>query len=147
MGDVAPPPPDPVSQLAAQVNRFAGPSVPQAYRFMDQPIQVATGNLSADLALHAVLIYQRRATDAYTQFHDTGSEQAINLANQGLADPVAFTSTRIANLTTVIGTFADSLGLPPAAQPGSDGSGGGDDNLTQFLVIAGVGLALWWMLR
>lgn len=113
MGDVASGP-SPLAALAAQVNRF-GASAPVAYQFVPVPVTVASGNLTMDLALPAVLIYQRRATDAFSQFHDMGSEAAITRANSGLKDPVGFVSENMGEVITTISSFADSLGLPASS--------------------------------
>ena len=141
MGDTAVSP-DPVGQLAAQVNRF-GSGAPAAYQFVTTPFPVDTGVLGPDLALAAVLIYQRRATDGFTKFHDMGSEAAITKANQGLVDPVSFVTANLPEVTSVIAAFADSLGLPAA-------TGGllmfGLDATALVLIAAG-GFGLWYMTR
>lgn len=98
------------AELAAQVNRF-GPSAPAAYRFAPTAF-VGTDPVSQALALTAVLIMQRRATDAFSQFHDAGSEAAIAEANMALNDPIAYVTTHLGQVTKTIEAYADSLGLP-----------------------------------
>jgi len=128
-----------VAALAAQVNRF-GAQAPSGYQFVTTPI-VATGNLDVGLATVALAIYQRRATDAYNQFHDQGSAQAIQVANQALGDPVSYVGAHMADVTQIIQAFGDSLGIPPAA---GDATSGGPSTQT-LLWLAGLGLAIWWM--
>lgn len=142
MGDVAAPS-SPVADLAAQVNRF-GPQAPTGYQFVTTPFPLATGNVPQDLALVAVTIYQRRATDAFNQFHDAGSEAAITLANQGFANPVAFLAPRMGEVTSTIAAFADSLGIPPAAGASSTSALGDSSNL---LLLAAAVAALLWLAR
>lgn len=108
---------NPIATLAAQVNRF-GAGAPAGYQVVTTPFELDAVNLSPALALTATTIYQRRATDAYNQFHDAGSAQAIADANAGLSAPVGFVSTRMAEMISTISQFADSLGLPPAAGAG-----------------------------
>jgi hypothetical protein len=139
MGDVAPGL-TPVGALAQQVNRF-GPSAPAAYRVVSSVFPVATGNLTPELAMAALIIYQRRATDAYNQFHDAGSEAAISAANQGFADPVGFVAPQVAQMTQVIGGFADAVGIPPAI-----GTSAGDDGVSPLMWL-GLAAILWWVLR
>jgi hypothetical protein len=142
MGDTTTVSVDPIGQLAAQVNRF-GAGAPAAYQFTTTPFPVATGILAPDLALAAVLIYQRRATDGFSKFRDATSEALITKANQGLIDPVSFVSANLPEVTSVIAAFADSLGLPAA-------DGGflmfGLDATALALIAAG-GFGLWYMTR
>lgn len=132
--------PDPVAQLIAQVNRF-GPDAPVAVRFLTATIPAATGTLPLAAAIAAVTIYQRAATDSYNRFHDAGSAAAIAAANKGFADPMSFVMGDIANITAAIAAYADNVGLPA--------SGGllGGSSLSTVLLVAGVGLAVWWMVR
>jgi hypothetical protein len=137
MGDVAIS--DPVAALAAQVNRF-GTSAPEGYRFVTIPVAAP---MNPGLALTALTIYQRRATDAYNQFHDAGSEMAINAANAGFSDPVSFVTARLPEVLATIGGFADALGLPSNPTPGTGpeiGSPGG-----AVLLAAGF-LGFWWLM-
>lgn len=144
MGDTAPTM-TPVEALIHQVNRF-GPTAPAQYRFADRAFPVvASGKIAPDVAMAALLIYQRRAADAYNQFHDAGSEAAISRANQGFADPVAFVTGNLADVTTAITGFADSLGFPPATSPGQ-GGGGGFSTQT-ILMVAGGAVLLWLVTR
>lgn len=100
----------PVDQLALQVNRF-GPGAPAAYQF--HTTAFATGNpLDLDLASTAMLIYQRRAIDAYAKFADPASSALIANANAGMADPVAWVSAHLADVTGVVKSYGDSVGLP-----------------------------------
>lgn len=140
LGDTAAPnpAPDPVTALIAQVNRFTGAGAPTAYRVADAPFGVATGNL-AIVAPVAVVIYQRAATDSYNQFGDRGSAQQIDKANTGLADPVGFVSTNMAEVTSVIAALADSLGL--SSTPGAAGVS------RTFLIIGGIAIAAWLLSR
>ena len=133
-------PASPVAQLAAQVNRF-GSSAPAPYQFAPVPFPLSSA-LDLPLAQVALLIYHRRLTDAYAQVGDSGTATAINAANAGFADPVAFVSPRIAQVTSTIATFADALGLAPAAgaSPG-DGIGPGT------LLLAAVVLGAWWLME
>lgn len=133
LGDVADL--DPVSQLAAQVNRF-GPSAPAGQRFVTTPFPLATGNLDPNLALIALTIYQQRATAAYSQFHDQGSQQAIAAANAGFADPSTFVQSNLADVTSAVAGYADSLGLAKA-----EGGGQPLDNTT-LLLAAGALVAV-----
>lgn len=110
MGDDAVPL-TPIGALAAQVNRF-GATAPPAYRFASRTFSTSATTLEPDLAIVAVTIYQRRATDAFAQFHDAGSEAEIASANAAFANPVGFVSTHMAQVTQAIGNFADSLNLP-----------------------------------
>ena len=144
MGDV-PQASDMLSALAAQVNRF-GPSAPTGYQIAPRVFQLVAGKLDADLALSALLIYQRRATDSYNQFHDASSAQAITKANAGFSDPVGFVSQNMAEVTQVIGNFADAVGLPPAITTTSGVLTGGLDTTTILLGV-GVALALWMATR
>jgi hypothetical protein len=137
MGDDA----DPVTTLITQVNRF-GPAAPAAYRIAPQVFELATGSLAPDAALAAILIFQRRASAAYDQFHDAGSESAIARANAGFADPVTFVMGNIAEVTSAVAGYGDSVGLPPAAGAPAVSSG-----TSMLLVAAGIGLVLWWMMR
>jgi len=149
MGDVAA---DVTSaDLVAQVNRF-GPGAPSAYQFVTTPFTapVAVYGISlmpigVGLATVALTIYQRRATDAYNQFHDAGSQQAVAAANAGYADPVAFVTSHLAEVTQTLQAFADSLGIPPATSATTAGSDTGLS--TGTLVLAGGLLAVWWLME
>ncbi len=109
MGDAEAPS---VATLAAQVNRF-GVAAPAAYRFVTTPY-TASDTLTPALALTALTIYLRRATEAYASFHDEGSEQAIAAANAGFANPTGFVTNNLGAVTQAVALFADSLGLPGA---------------------------------
>ncbi len=138
MGDVVAPAGDPAAGLVAQVNRF-GPGAPTGYQFVSEPFSLPMG---ISMATTALTIYQRRATDAYNQFHDAGSEQAIAAANAGYADPVAFITGHLAEVTQTLQAFADSLGIPPATSGippiGPDGGP---------ILIGAVILAVWWLME
>lgn len=140
--DPQPPVADPAQILALEVNRF-GAGAPIAYRFAPTPFPLATGKISPALAMAALLIYQRRATEAYEQFQDVGSAQAIAQANAGFADPVGFVTSRLFEVVTTIRSFGDLLGLP-AAEQGDTGSVGGVN--TMILLAVGA-LALWMVMR
>lgn len=133
---------DAVATLGRQVNRF-GAKAPAGYQFATTPFPLDTGILAPDLALTAVLIYQRRATDAFAKFHDMGSEAAIAKANGGIADPVAFVTANLPEVTSVIASFGDSIGLP-AATGGAVMLG---LDATALLLIAGGAFGLWYMTR
>ncbi len=137
MGDVS----DPVADLIAQVNRF-GPAAPAGAQFIQQPFPLATG-ISPGLALVATTIYQRRSTDSFNQFHDAGSAAAIAAANVGFADPVSFVTSHLADVTRTLAGYADSLGLPSA--DGAPTVGGVD--MQTILIVAGLGLAAWWLVK
>jgi len=137
---------NPFSTLASQVNRF-GPSAPAAYQMTQQVFPLATGTLDPQLAMAAVLIYQRRATEAYNQFHDAGSAQAIEAANAGFGRPVEFVTGNLAEVTQAIANFADSLGLPAAITTSSGGTGIGTKTLNTLLLGAGAILVLWAVTR
>lgn len=124
----------PYAQLAVQVNRF-GPSAPPDLRFTQTPFSVTAQTLDPALALTAVVIYQRRAADAFNQFHDEGSEAAIAAANVGLADPTGFVMARLPEVTSTVASYADSKGLP-AAEGSVTLPGVGSVSSTTLLVIA-----------
>lgn len=147
MGDVSPAP-DTVSALVAQVNRFDA-KAPSGYQFVTEPFTappsffgVALLPISVALATMALVIYQRRATDAYNQFHDAGSQQAIAAANAGFADPPGFVTDHLTDVTQTLQAFADSLGIAPP--PGDTPTNGGGSSGT-LLLVAGVLAAWWWM--
>jgi hypothetical protein len=138
MGDAAPA--DPVATLAAQVNRF-GASAPVGYQFVTTPFAPP---MSMGLATAALTIYQRRATDAYSQFHDAGSQAAIDAANAGFSDPVSFVMGHLSEVISTVATFADALGIPGAganAEPADTGTSTGS-----ILLAAGI-LGLWWLME
>jgi len=135
LGDVV----GPGLDLADQVNRF-GAAAPSAYQFVSTPFP-RSPTVSLGLATAALTIYQRSATDAYAHFHDQGSLQAIDKANAGFADPVAFVTNNMAEVLTVLHAFADSLGLPPA---GDAATPDGDGLSTGTLLLAA--LVVWWLL-
>jgi hypothetical protein len=146
MGDSAPAM-TPVDALVNQINRF-GPAAPPAWRIVDRTfsVPVASGKIDMATALWAVIIYQRRAAEAYKQIKDAGSEAAVNRANAGFADPVAFVTSNLAEVTTTIGSFADSLGLPGPVY-GGGGGGGLPSGHQMLLVAAGTALVLWLVSR
>lgn len=133
---------NPIRTLTAQVNRF-GAGAPAGYQFVTTPFDLDAVTLSPDLALAATVIYQRRATDAYNQFHDAGSAQAIADANAGLTSPVGFVSTRMADVISTVGQFADALGLPQAS--GGLRSLVDPDHLPY--AIGALALAIWLVTR
>ncbi len=133
---------DPVAELTAQVNRF-GVAAPAGLQFVQQPVPLATG-ISQGLALAAVAIYQRRAADAFSQFHDAGSAAMLTAANVAFADPVSFVTANLADVTRTIAGYADSVGLPSA--DGSPSTISGVDMQT-VLIVAGLGLAAWWLVK
>lgn len=135
LGDVV----GPGLDLADQVNRF-GPAAPSAYQFVTTPFPRSPA-VSLGLATTALTIYQRRAADAYARFHDQGSLQAIDKANAGFADPVAFVTGNLAEVVAVLQAFADALGLPPAGDTPAPDSGGLS---TGTLLLAA--LVVWWLL-
>jgi hypothetical protein len=137
MGDIATQ--DPVAVLAAQVNRF-GASAPPGYQIVTTPF---TAPMSVGLAIAALTIYQRRATDGYNQFHDAGSQAAIDAANAGFADPVSFVTAHLSEVISTVTAFADSLGLPSTS-----GVGPATDNSSTESILMAVGfLGLWWLLE
>jgi hypothetical protein len=99
--------------------------------------------MSIGLATAALTIYQRRATDAYNQFHDAGSQVAITTANAGFADPVAFVTGHLSEVTQTLQQFADSLGIPAASSgaPADTGPSGGP------LLIGAVIVGVWWLME
>jgi len=131
MGDDSVQATGPAAVLARQVNRFMAAKVP--YQFITAPLPIGN-QVTPELALAAVLIYQRKATDSFTQFHDEGSRLAIEAANMAFANPVSFVSSRMAEMTNAVSGMADSLGLPAAA---SDDQIVGMSKST-LLLIAGV---------
>lgn len=138
MGDV--PGTSAVAELVRQVNRF-GPGAPAGYQIVATPV-LASGNIDLALAVPALTIYQRRATDSYNQFHDAGSAAAIASANQGFADPVAFVTGNLSDVLTSVTQLANALGLPdPSAGGGAASLMDGGPNM--LLVAAGLGLLLW----
>lgn len=128
----------PVAALAMQVNRF-GASAPLTYQFVTVPFP-ATDVLDPALALTALTIYLRRATDAYASFHDAGTQAAIAQATAGYANPSSFVGTNMGTITPVIKMFADSLGLPSV---GADGQP--DTDSTTVVAVIAVVLAAWWL--
>jgi len=139
------------ADLVAQVNRF-GPGAPSAYQFVSTPFTAPVAVLGITLlpigmglAITALTIYQRRASDAYNQFHDAGSEQAIADANAGFADPVGFVTSHLGQVTQTLQAFADSLGIP-AAPTGATASPEAGLS-TGTLMLAGGILAVWWIME
>lgn len=137
-----------VADLANQVNRF-GAGAPSGYQFVTTPfptplapfgIQILP--LDIGLATMATTIYQRRATDAYNQFHDQGSLNAINKANAGFADPVSFVTNNLADVVTTLRAYADSLGIPPAT---SD-TAVSDTGVSSGTLILAALAAAWFLL-
>lgn len=136
-----------VTDLADQVNRF-GAGAPSGYQFVTTPFSAPPAPfgiqllpLDIGLATMATTIYQRRATDAYNQFHDQGSLNAINKANAGFADPVTFVTNNLADVVTTIRAYADSLGIPPAT---SDAPG--DTGISTGTLILAALAAAWFLL-
>lgn len=127
----------PAAALVRQVNRFV--KAPVAYQFVTTPI-APTDIVTPELALAAVLIYQRSATDSFAKFHDDGSRQAIEAANAAFSNPVAFVSSRMGEVTTTAANMADSLGLPGAG----GGLVGGMSTSTIVLIVGLVG-AMFFM--
>lgn len=147
MGDVGGGGGTSVADLADQVNRF-GPGAPAAYQFVTTPFDrppapygIQLIPLDVGLATMALTIYQRRATDAYNQFHDRGSQNAITKANAGFADPVAFVTNNLADVVSTLRAFADSLGIPPA--PGDTVS---DIGISSGTLLLAALAAMWWLL-
>ncbi len=136
---------DPTAALINQVNRF-GPTAPVEYRFATSVFPVFSGKISPALAMAALLIFHRRATDAYERFHDAGSESAITRANAGFADPVGFVTGNLAEVTSAIAGLADSLGLPAGVATGMSTGPGGLDTRT-VLLVAGAAAVLWLVTR
>lgn len=132
-----------VAALVRQLNRFAPPVAPAAHQVLKAALPLATGNVTMEVALPAVVLYQRRATAAYEQYEDAGSLAVLEQANQAFTNPVAFVTANLANVTNTIASYGDSLGLEAAA--GADTSSG--VNVTQLAVLAGIGLLAWWMMR
>jgi hypothetical protein len=132
---------DPVLTLIGQVNRFTGSSAPAAYRMAETPFGLATGNL-VTVAPVAVVIYQRAATDSYNQYGDRGSAQQIEKANTAFADPTGFVSTNMAEVTNMIASLADSLGLPAA-----NGESNVPDMTRAALIVGGIALVAWMLSR
>jgi hypothetical protein len=135
-----------VGDLASQVNRF-GAKAPAGYQFVTTPFPTSLSALSLDLAIAAVTIAQRAATDSYEKFHDQGSAQAIDAANAGFSNPIPFVNANMASVTQTIANLGDSLGLPPASASTVDIAGLGFEPTTLLLLVAG-GVALYyWMGR
>lgn len=145
MGDTAPARAYTVGDLVRQVNRF-GDSAPVGYRYaaasegvVGAPFDPAAVQVTMPLAIAAVLIYQRRASDAYSRFGDQGSLAALNAANGAFADPVGFVTSRLAEVVSTISSFGDSLGIPAA--DGSSTLAG----LPTWAWLAIAGGLLWWV--
>lgn len=133
-----------VGTLASQVNRF-GDKAPTGYQFVTTPFPTSLSALALDLAITATTIAQRAATDSYDKFHDQGSAQAIDAANAGFANPIAFVNANMATVTQTIQNLGDSLGLPAANTSTIDIAGIGIEPTTLLLLVAG-GVALYyWM--
>ena len=135
----------PYAQLAAQVNRF-GPSAPTGLQFVSTPFPATAATLDPALAMAAVLICQRRATDAFTQFHDAGSAAAIAAANLGLLDPVTYVNARLADTTSTVASYADSMGLPAASSTISI-PGIGDVSTTTLLMVGAAAVLGYMVLK
>lgn len=133
-------PSDPIAILAAQVSRF-GPTAPAGYRVVAAPL-LATGNITPELALAAVTIFQRAATDSYNQFHDQGSADQIARANKGFANPVVFVGQNLAEVTQAVGSLANALGLPVVSASGAP-EGASDDAPSPVMFALAIALAIW----
>jgi hypothetical protein len=64
------------------------------------------------VAIAAVLINQRRASDAYIKDHSLSA--FLEDANRGFADPVAFVTKNLAEVTQTIAIYGDLNNVPPA---------------------------------
>lgn len=102
---------DPVAQLIAEVNRF-GPKAPTGLQYVPTVYPLATGKVPADVAASAAFIYHRRAQDAVLKFGDKGSRDLLSRASVGLGNPTAFVNDNLADVTSVIKSYADANGLP-----------------------------------
>ncbi len=116
LGDTAVPvAPTPEGYLQQQINRFAGPAVPQDVRYLEVALPV-TGIIDMGTAIQAVLIAQRRAADAFARYRDNTSTDILATANTAFADPIGYTVRNLGDLTLVVSNYADAKGLP---KPGS----------------------------
>lgn len=107
-GDVAK---DPVARLIAEVNRF-GPSAPETYRYVTTPYPLATGNVPPAVAVTAAQIFWRRVQDALVK--DPSAASLVPHAKQALANPGAYVSANLPEVTAMVKSYGDFVGLPPA---------------------------------
>lgn len=109
---------DPATVLRAQVNRFWGAAVPDAYRFGPDADKLPTsGPIDVNVATRAVLIVQKRAAEAYAT-DPTGATDLLNKANQGFADPVGWVNKNLDMVTQTVTIYGDIHGVPAATLPG-----------------------------
>lgn len=104
---------DPTARLIAEVNRF-GPDAPEGLRYVAAPFPLATGNVPLAVAITASQINFRRTQDAVVRFGDKGSIDAHKQAATIAENPSVQVPAHIAELTEMIGAFANANGLAPS---------------------------------
>ena len=109
---------DPIIALKAQLNRFAGKSfnpsgVKEPRRYVTMAFPLASGNLTDQQATVATIIVYDRYVSAPLEVY---SAAKAAWAFRGLSgDTVAFVTANLAEITTTVAEYGDSLGLDPAS--------------------------------
>ncbi len=98
-----------IKDLQRQLNRF-GPDAPADVRFLKEPLPV-TGVVDMGTGIHAILVVQKRAADAFATYHDNTSRDVLAAANAGFADPVGFVNANLPDVLTVVTNYADAKGI------------------------------------
>ncbi len=132
----------PIVDLIAQVNRFTrrGEFGGKSY-----PLEVASGNLTPEVARAAIIIHQTRLITAQMAIPDAGTALAIKNTSAALADPVNYVAANLAMLTGSIAGYADVRGMPPPDYPASGGEPA--SGISTTMLVIGVGaIALVWVL-
>jgi len=132
---------DQVALLQAQFNRFVGAAAsPLAYTI---PIPV-NGVLDLNTTLRAMTILTVRAADILKLAQGATAAQYRPIlieASTHMADP-DYVAAHLADITAMVGLYADSLGLPPPT-----GTRFTAFNYKLAAIIGGVGLLFWWSSR
>lgn len=143
--------PDQANALIAQVNRFMGSDVPAAYRLtgMAASSYPTNGTLTPDVAMAALILFQRRAADAYSSATDAttkaGAQMMIAQADSGFADPLGFVTSNIGPVTSTLTTYGDLHGVAKAQSTTT--ILGSSVDTTTIAIGAAVVAALWLFAR
>lgn len=137
---------DKANTLILQINRFLDPTTPAAYQLTGFNVGAngfpTNGTIDQGVAMAAMALMQRRATDAYSNAKSTvdkaGAAALISQVNQGWSDPVSFVNGSIDSITATIATYADLHGVAKAASSTIAGI-----DTTTILIGAAVVAALW----